>query len=169
MCTIQHLCWCQPNARECIQTCVQWSRHIHTSQEYHWSYSAYKTLCRPLWQVYFGHKQPVEVDFYIAKDDGSVFLSHEAVFQLHFLDVKPRLECLPPRVTLISSATDYLRKEVHAQSRSHKTTTQHRGCPFWINISQFWIHISQFWIQNCTKWTHNATRRHSKEDQDCQS
>ena len=75
-------------------------------------------------------KQPVEVDFYIAKDDGSV-LSHETVFQIQLLDVKPRLEYLPPRVTLISSAAEYPRKEVHAQARSIKqqysTEAAHSG------------------------------------------
>ena len=64
-------------------------------------------------------KQPVEVDYYIAKDDGSL-LSHETVFHFQLLDVKPRLEYLPARVTLTSSAADYPRKEVHAQSGSIK-------------------------------------------------
>ena len=76
-------------------------------------------------------KQPAEVDFYIAKDDGSVLLSHETVFQLQLLDVKPRLEYLPPRVTLISSTADYSKKEVHAHSRSikqqHSTEAVHTG------------------------------------------
>ena len=40
------------------------------------------------------------------------------VFQLQLLDVKSRLEYLPPRVILISSAADYPKKEVHAQSGS---------------------------------------------------
>ena len=57
-------------------------------------------------------KQPVKV-FYIAKDEGSVLLSYETVFLLQLLDMKPRLEYLPPRVTLISSAVDYPKKEVH--------------------------------------------------------
>ena len=136
MCTTWHLCQCQLYARECIQACVQWSRHIQTSQEWHW------------FTVYTGHsvdligkctflilgkdtKQPVEVDFYIAKDDSSGLLSCETVFQLQLLDVKPRLEYLPSRVTLISSAVDYPRKEVHAQSRSikqqHGTKAAHSG------------------------------------------
>ena len=46
-------------------------------------------------------KQPIEVDFYVAKDEGSV-LPHQTGFQLQLLDVKPRLEYLPPRATLIS-------------------------------------------------------------------
>ena len=40
------------------------------------------------------------------------------VLQLQLLDVKPRLEYLLPRATLISSAADYPKKEVDAQSRS---------------------------------------------------
>ena len=47
------------------------------------------------------------------------------------MDVKPRLEYLPPRATLISSAADYPRKEVYAQSRpikqQHGTDTVHSG------------------------------------------
>ena len=35
-------------------------------------------------------KQPVKVDFYIAKEEGSVLLSRETVFQLQLLNVKPR-------------------------------------------------------------------------------
>ena len=46
-------------------------------------------------------KHPVEVDFYIAKDDGSVLLSCKTVFQLQLLDVKPRVEYIPLRATLI--------------------------------------------------------------------
>ena len=61
-------------------------------------------------------KQPVKEDFYIKKDEGSAVLSCKTVFQLQLLHVKPRLEYLPPRVTLISSAADYPKKEVHAQS-----------------------------------------------------
>ena len=61
-------------------------------------------------------KQPIKVDFYIAKEEGSVLLSWETIFQLQLLDVKPRLEYLPPRVTLISSAADHPKREVHTQS-----------------------------------------------------
>ena len=42
-------------------------------------------------------KQPVKVDFYIAKEESSVLLSLETVFQLQLLNVKPRLEYLPPK------------------------------------------------------------------------
>ena len=76
-------------------------------------------------------KHPVKVDFYIMKDEGSVLLSHETVFQLHLLDERPRLECLPQRATLKSSAADYPKKEVHVQSRSTKqqpsTDNAHSG------------------------------------------
>ena len=53
-------------------------------------------------------KQPIKVDFYIAKEEGSVLLSWETVFQLQLL--------LPPRATLISSTADHPKREVHAQS-----------------------------------------------------
>ena len=83
-------------------------------------------------------KQPVEVDFLVANDYGSVLLLFEEVFQLQLLDVKPRLKYLSPRATLISSAVDCSRKEVHAKKGSIKQTW-HRSC--------------LFWIHNCTIWT----------------
>ena len=46
------------------------------------------------------------------------------MFQLQLLDVKPRLEYLPPRATLILSVAYYPMKEIHAQSRS---TQQQQG------------------------------------------
>ena len=42
-------------------------------------------------------KQPIKVDFCIAKEEGSVLLSQETIFHLQLLDVKPRLEYLPPQ------------------------------------------------------------------------
>ena len=54
-----------------------------------------------------GTKQPIKVEFYIAKEEGSALLSQETVFQLQLLNVKPKLEYLPPRATLISSAADH--------------------------------------------------------------
>ena len=65
-----------------------------------------------------GTKRPVKVDFYIAKEEGSFLMSWETVFQLQLLDVKPQLEYLPPRANLISSAVDYPKKEINAQSTS---------------------------------------------------
>ena len=65
-----------------------------------------------------GTKQPVKVDFYIAKEEGSVLLSQETVFQLQLLNVKLQLEYIPPRAMLISSAVDDPKKEIHAQSMS---------------------------------------------------
>ena len=65
-----------------------------------------------------GMKQPVKVDFYIAKGEGSVLLSCETVFHLQLLDVKLRLEYLTPRATLMSSAVDYPKREIHAQCMS---------------------------------------------------
>ena len=71
-----------------------------------------------------GTKQPLKVDFYIAKEESSALLSQEIVFQLQLLDVKPQLEYLPPRATLISSAVDYPKKETHVQFTS---TQQQQG------------------------------------------
>ena len=42
-------------------------------------------------------QQPIKVEFYIAKEEGSVLLSQETVFKLPLLDVKPRLEYLPSK------------------------------------------------------------------------
>ena len=61
-------------------------------------------------------KQPIKVEFYVSKEEACVFLSWETVFQLQLLDVKPRLEYLPPRVMLISSAADHPKREIHAPS-----------------------------------------------------
>ena len=41
------------------------------------------------------------------------------IFQLQLLEVKPRLEYLPPRATLISSAADHPKREVHAVYNIH--------------------------------------------------
>ena len=69
-------------------------------------------------------KQPIKENFYIAKEEGSVLLSHETGFHLQLLGVKARLGYLPPRATLISSAANYLKKEIHTQSTS---TQQQQG------------------------------------------
>ena len=74
-------------------------------------------------------KQPVKVDFYIAKEEGSVLLSCETVFQLQLLDEKPRLEYLPPRATLISSAANHPKREVHAQSTTSVLPTSYSTVP----------------------------------------
>ena len=63
-----------------------------------------------------GTKQPIKVEFYIAKEEGSVLLSWETVLQLQLLNVKPTLEYLPPRAMLISSAANHPKREIHTQS-----------------------------------------------------
>ena len=60
--------------------------------------------------------QPIKAEFYVAKEEGSVLLSSERVFQLQLLNVKPRLEYLLPRVMLISCTANYPKREIHAQS-----------------------------------------------------
>ena len=92
-------------------------------QKWYWSYHIHKTLSQPHWQMYLlhamqRHKQPVKIDFYIAKEEGSVLLSPETVFQLQLLNVKPWLEYLPQRAMFISSAVDYPKKKIHTQSTS---------------------------------------------------
>ena len=61
-------------------------------------------------------KQPIKVEFYIAKEEGSVLLLWQTIFQLQLLDVKPRLKYLPLRLMLISSAADHPKREIQAQS-----------------------------------------------------
>ena len=56
-------------------------------------------------------KQPIKVEFYVAKEEGSVLLSQETIFQLQLLDVKPRLEYLSPRAMLISSAANHPKRD----------------------------------------------------------
>ena len=73
-----------------------------------------------------GTKQPVKVDFYIAKEEGSVLLSQETVFQLQLLDVKPQLEYLLPRATLISSAVDYPKKQDTCTIHIYTTATRQK-------------------------------------------
>ena len=63
-----------------------------------------------------GMKQPVKVDSFIAKEEGSVLLSWETVFHLQLLDVRPRLEYLLPRAMFISSTMDYPKRDIHTQS-----------------------------------------------------
>ena len=74
-------------------------------------------------------KQPIKVDFYTVKEEGSILFSQETVFQLQLLDVKPRLEYLPPRATLISSTADHPKREVHAQSTTSILPTSYSTVP----------------------------------------
>ena len=74
-------------------------------------------------------KQPIKVDFYIAKEEGSVLLSRETVFQLQLLNVKSRLEYLPPRAMLISSTADHPKREVHAQSTTSVLLSSYSTVP----------------------------------------
>ena len=74
-------------------------------------------------------KQPIKVEFYVAKEEGSVLLSQETIFQLQLLDIKPRLEYLPPRVMLISSAADHPKREIHAQSTTSVLPTSTSTVP----------------------------------------
>ena len=90
-------------------------------------------------------KQPVEVDFYIAKEEGSVLLSWETGVQLQLLVVKPRLEYLPPQ----SNA------HIQCSGLSQKGDT----CTVYISTTtKFSIHTTHFQISN-------TPRRHTEESQ----
>ena len=64
------------------------------------------------------HKRTFQSRFSSLQRKKAVSSCHEKQSSSYnLLEVKPRLECLPPRATLISSAVDYP-KEIHAQSTS---------------------------------------------------
>ena len=85
-------------------------------------------------------KQPIKVEFYVAKEESSVLLSWETVFQLQLLNVKPRLEYLPPTVMLISSAANHPKRD---------TCTIYNICP-----SYFYLY--------------STPGKHTKESQNCE-
>ena len=55
-------------------------------------------------------KKLVEMTFYIASNEGSVLLSCNTLLTLGLIQSRPRLEYLPPRVSLITSNVDHPRK-----------------------------------------------------------
>ena len=101
-----------------------------------------------LYMLSKGTKQPIKVEFYIAKEEGSVLLSWETVFQLQLLDVKPRLEYLLPRAMLISSAADHPKREIHA----HSTVLQ----KWKFNICPTYFYL------------YSTLRKHTKENHNCE-
>ena len=54
-------------------------------------------------------KKLVEMTFYIASNEGSVFLSCSTLLTLGLIQSRPRLDYLPPRAKLITSNVDHPR------------------------------------------------------------
>ena len=55
-------------------------------------------------------KKLIEMIFYIASNEGSVLLSCNTSLTLGLIQSRPRLDYLPPRVSLITSNADHPRK-----------------------------------------------------------
>ena len=55
-------------------------------------------------------KKLIEVTFYVAMNNGSVFLSCKTTLLLGLIQPRPRLDYLPPRASLITSSADHPKK-----------------------------------------------------------
>ena len=65
-------------------------------------------------------KKPTEITFYIASNKGSVLLSCNTSLALGLIQSRPRLDYLPPRVSLITSNIDHTRKTKKKQVQVQK-------------------------------------------------
>ena len=66
-------------------------------------------------------KQSTEMTFHVASNEGSVFLSCNALLNLGLIHSRPRLDYLPPRASLITSKKDHPRKtKLQVQVQKHK-------------------------------------------------
>ena len=77
-------------------------------------------------------KKLTETIFYITSNEGSVLLSCNTSLTLGLIQSRPRLEYLPPRVSLITSNADHLRKtkaqvQIQKQEVITQTSNQHQG------------------------------------------
>ena len=73
-------------------------------------------------QFYMLHpdsKKPLQVIFNVANNEGSVLLSCTTLLALDMIQVRPRLDYLPPRAKLITSAADHpdITKKMYHQTR----------------------------------------------------
>ena len=60
--------------------------------------------------VHLDTKKLIEVTFYVAMNDRSVLLSCKTTLLLGLIQPRPRLDCLPPRASLITSTADHPKK-----------------------------------------------------------
>ena len=66
-------------------------------------------------------KQPTEMTFHVATNEGSVLLSCNALLNLSLIQSRPRLDYLPPRAILITSKEHHPRKtKTQVQVQKHK-------------------------------------------------
>ena len=77
-------------------------------------------------------KKLMETIFYITSNEGSVLLSCNTSLTLGLIQSRPRLDYLPPRVSLITSNADHLRKtkaqvQIQKQEVIAQTSDQHQG------------------------------------------
>ena len=78
-------------------------------------------------------KKLIELTFYIVSNEGSILLSCNTSLNLGLIQCRPRLDYLPPRVSLITSKVDHPRK-TKAQVSSSKTRSK---CPTTQPASQY--------------------------------
>ena len=78
-----------------------------------------------IYQIHLASKKLTELIFYITSNEGSVLLSCNTSLTLGLKQSRPRLDYLPPRVSLITSNADHLRK-TKAQVQIQKTRN---NCP----------------------------------------
>ena len=64
-------------------------------------------------------KKPHAVMFYVASNEGSVLLSCTTLLTLDLIQTRPRLDYLPPRAKLITSAASRHYKENGPPSKGH--------------------------------------------------
>ena len=82
-----------------------------------------------IYLLHLDSKKLTEMIFYIASNEGSVLLSCKTSLTLGLIQSRPRLEYLPPRVSLITSNVDHLRKmkaqvQIQKQEISMQTSNQ---------------------------------------------
>ena len=74
--------------------------------------------------VHLDTKKLIEVTFYVAMNDGSVLLSCKTILLLGLIQPRPRLDCLSPRASLITSSADNPKKTkavLHIQKQEVST------------------------------------------------
>ena len=70
-------------------------------------------------------KQPTEMTFHVASNEGSVLLSCNASLNLSLIHSRPKLDYLPPRASLITNKEDHPRKtKTQVQVQKHEVITK---------------------------------------------
>ena len=77
-------------------------------------------------------KKPHAVTFYVASNEGSVLLSCTTLLALELIQTRPRLDYLPPRAKLITSAADHpamTKKTAHqVKATTEESKLMHKNC-----------------------------------------